>query len=105
MKIIEIQSSFPDFDSATSIVKYLITKRLIACGNIIQAQSLYSWEGKLNQESEMLVLMKTSIEMREKVLTAIKTQHPYQVPAIISWEAESNDEYGRWVNESTSQVT
>ena len=104
MKIIEIQSTFPDLESAANTLKHLISKRQIACGNILPTQSLYTWEGKLNQESESLVLMKTSIEMREVAIKEIKRVHPYQVPAIISWETESNDEYGRWVMESTSQL-
>ena len=104
MKIIEIQSAFPDLESATSTIKHLIAKKQIACGNIHAVQSLYTWEGKLNQESESLVLMKTSIEMREIVLQEIKRLHPYQVPSIISWEAEANDEYGQWVFESTIQI-
>jgi len=103
MKIIEIQSTFPDLESATNTIKYLISKKQNACANILPTQSLYTWEGKLNQESESLVLMKTSVEMKVVAIKEIKKIHPYQVPAIISWETECNDEYGRWVMESTSQ--
>lgn len=103
MKIIEIQSAFPDMDSASAAIQELLSMKLIACGNIVSTQSIYMWQEKLHKESESLALIKTSKELKDLVIQKINTIHPYDVPAVLSWEVEANESYATWVNEMTKQ--
>jgi len=77
----------------------------VACVNIIgPVKSKYRWEGKIETESEYLLLMKTRDELAPLVARKIKEVHSYEVPEIISLEAgEVDSEYLAWVERVTER--
>lgn len=102
-----IYSTFSQQTQAEQIVSTLLTERLIACANIIPGgQSIYHWKGKLQSESEVYVLLKTS----KKALVAAKARlaelHPYETPCIIELDlADVNKAYADWLRGSISEPT
>ena len=70
---------------AGSIVDSLLKKRLVACGNIIKnVESKFWWRGKIDNEKEVLVMLKTKKENINKIEKEVRRRHSYEVPEIIS---------------------
>ncbi|MBE0408911.1 MAG: divalent-cation tolerance protein CutA [Anaerolineales bacterium] len=76
----------PSQEIGEKIATLLIEKRLAACVNITgPVQSLYTWEGKINQDEERLLIVKTKADIFEdKFVAAVRSIHPYDVPEIIA---------------------
>ena len=91
-----------NMEEAKRIAKHLLEKKLIACANIINSNSIYEWKGKLEDTEEAIALFKTTEERWEDVKKAIKDIHSYELPCILKISAESSKEFDRWVKESVS---
>ena len=89
----------PDRDTATRIAEALVTEHLAACVNIIPAiQSVYRWEGAIEQDEELLLLIKTSAAVWPRLETRILALHPYELPEIISVRIQDgNNNYLNWI--------
>lgn len=87
-------------EQAEKIVRSLLARKLIACANIVgPVSSLFWWKGKISEEDEFLVLMKTSAEIFERLATAIRQMHSYEVPEIIAVPiAKGNPSYLEWLS-------
>ena len=72
-------------------------KKLVACANIMSIKSVYWWEGKINNENEVVCLVKTKKENFEKVKEEVKKIHSYEVPCIMKFDVEANKEYEDWI--------
>lgn len=96
----------PNKDAATKISKTLLESKMAACVNIISSiHSLYTWEGKINQDEEVLLMIKTRRDLfDEQFINVVKTVHPYDVPEIIALPiiAGSND-YLEWIDDVTAK--
>lgn len=100
-KFCVIEVTTRDKEEAERIAEELLNQRLVACVNIVQRiTSLYWWQGKIEKESEALMLIKTKKERLNQVIEKIKELHSYNVPAIISFEIkQANSEYLDYINE------
>ena len=81
----------------------LVDSRLAACVNIIQGlRSIYRWEGKIWDEGEFLLLIKTRMALFRQVEGKIKQIHSYEVPEIIAIPIiQGSETYLNWLREST----
>jgi len=93
----------PSQSDADAIATALLEERLAACVNQLSGiKSLYRWEGRVMQDDEILLLIKTSADLFENLEKAIKTRHPYETPEIIAVPIRAGSaEYLRWIGEST----
>jgi len=93
-----------DADEAATIGKTLLDERLAACINIIDGmQSMYYWEGKLKEEEEAVLLVKTTAQHVEQIINVVRDLHSYDCPCIEVLPVEAgNPEYLQWVREETS---
>ncbi|TFH02293.1 MAG: divalent-cation tolerance protein CutA [Calditrichales bacterium] len=84
---------------AKRISRKLVEKRLAACCNIIPGvTSIYSWEGKIEESQESLLLIKTTLKNYEQLEKEIKMIHSYAVPEIIALNAETGSTaYLDWI--------
>jgi len=90
-------------ESAKAISYSLVEKRLAACCSIIPGiTSVYQWNDKVNEDSEILIMIKSRYELIENIKKEILNQHPYDVPEIVSVEINNGSEqYLDWLKEST----
>ena len=105
MSISLLYSPFPTHEEALACAKELVSQKLIACANIIDgATSIYQWEGELRQDSEVLLIAKTSDFKAQEVIAAIKKMHPYELPCILSFEAGAGFlPFLDWVMQQTTE--
>ncbi len=74
----------PDVDVAERVGRALVEERLAACANIVPGVvSLFRWEGEVQREAEVLVIVKTTDERVEDVRARVVELHPYQVPEVL----------------------
>lgn len=93
----------PDQKTAGQIADVLVGDKLAACCNIIPGiSSVYAWQGKVQKDSECLMLIKTVKSRIEQIKEKITALHPYDVPEIIATPiAAGNTPYLKWIEEST----
>jgi len=93
-------------DDATRIARAVVEGRKAACVNILpQIRSIYRWEEEIHDESELLLIIKTTGEMFEALSTTIREVHPYSVPEIVALPVtDGYDGYLRWVQENVGSV-
>ena len=102
MKPVIIVSTYPDKKIAEKTANELVKKRLVACVNISQISSIYSWKGKIEKTSEYLALFKTTKKNKAALKKAIKKTHPYDIPEIAEIDVSSvNPQYLKWLIDST----
>ncbi len=74
----------PDITAADAIATALLEARLAACVNRIEGvESLYRWEGSIQKDQEVLLLIKTTAVAFGEVESTISDLHPYELPEII----------------------
>ena len=90
-------------EEGQSIARALVDSRLAACVNIISGlRSIYRWKGKIWDEGEFLLLIKTQMALFEQVEGKIKEIHSYEIPEIIAIPITRGSEtYLDWLLEST----
>jgi periplasmic divalent cation tolerance protein len=71
--------SLPD---AQSMARSLVQRQLVACAQISEIQSFYSWNGSLHDETEYRLLLKTTRDAYPALEAAIQELHTYELPAI-----------------------
>ena len=82
--VVVIFCTFPSPDVARQIGTHLVGLQLAACINIVPGiESIYEWEGKIQQENEVLGIFKTTREKIDALEIALQDEHPYEVPEII----------------------
>ena len=102
MKPVIIVSTFPDKTSITKIANQLVKKKLVACVNIMKISSIYSWEGKIENQPEYLALFKTTKKNQSVLKKELRKLHPYDIPEIAEINVDSiNQPYLKWLVDST----
>jgi len=90
-------------ESATSLATGLVESELAACVNIIPGvTSIYKWEGKLNSDQELILMVKTRTDLIDPLTAWVRAHHPYSCPEVISLPITSgNPAYLDFVLNST----
>jgi len=102
MKPVIIVSTFPNKTIIKKIGKELVQKKLVACVNISKIDSIYSWKGNIQNDSEYLAFFKTTKKNQTTLKNEIKKLHPYDVPEIAEINVNSiNKPYLDWLIDST----
>ena len=91
-------------DEGVSLIRELLERRLIACGTVFTgARSIYRWEGKIADEQEAVLLLKTRSGCVEGLRRAFAELHPYKVPELLAIPVTGGlDRYLGWINDETS---
>ncbi|HDH00261.1 MAG TPA: divalent-cation tolerance protein CutA [Nitrospirae bacterium] len=103
MEHIVVLITVPDEDTAAKIARTLVEERFAGCVNIIKGvRSIYSWEGKIEDEPEVLMIVKTKKRLFNNLQQRVKDLHPYSVPEIIATPiTEGAIEYIDWLRDVT----
>jgi periplasmic divalent cation tolerance protein len=84
-QVILVLTNVPDAMTATALGRRLVEQKLAACvSRLPGVQSIYRWQGAIEEANEVTVLIKTTQARYAELETAIKALHPYQVPEIIA---------------------
>ncbi|XP_063918213.1 protein CutA homolog isoform X2 [Zophobas morio] len=91
----------PNEKVAKEIAHGLVKQKLAACVNVIpKITSIYEWEDKINEDSEVLMMIKTRTSKVDALTEYVKSNHPYSVCEVISLPIEKgNDAYLKWIGE------
>jgi len=105
LKIIVFYIAFGAEQEAISLGKQAIENKLAACANVYPIQSFYPWTGKLQEDDEYALMLKTFPEFIRPLQTFIENHHAYEVPCIMHWVTDVNDAYGEWMKGMVSITT
>ena len=89
-------------EQAVQIARGLVERRLAACVNVSSLGcSIYRWKGKIEEEEEKLLIVKTSARLFDRVRETIRELHSYEVPEVVAIPISHGDpDYLRWLGES-----
>ena len=92
-----------DFEIRT-FARTLVKERLAACVNLLPPmESVYRWEGQVEQETERQMIIKTSRDRVVALWDRIRELHPYETPEFVVLSIQDgSDAYLRWIGESTT---
>lgn len=84
---------------AVTIGRVLVEERLAACVNIISPmQSIYRWQGKIEEDSEVVMIAKTTARRMDRLVSKVRELHSYECPCIVAWEiADGNAPFLEWI--------
>jgi periplasmic divalent cation tolerance protein len=90
-------------EEALKIAHSLVDEHLAACVNLVSpVRSIYRWEGKIWDEKEWLLIIKTQRQRFEELEKKVKSLHSYSVPEIVSLPiVEGASSYLNWLEEMT----
>jgi periplasmic divalent cation tolerance protein len=90
-------------NEAKKIGRALVEEKLAACSNIISPiRSIYSWQGKICDDKEALMILKTRKKLFNQIVKRVEKLHSYDVPEIIAMPIiEGSSKYLSWLNEET----
>ena len=90
----------PDKDTAETIARLLVNDKLAACINILPGiTSIYLWQEQIESAQEHLLLIKANKACYQAIETAIKNNHPYELPEIITVPIVNGlPEYLHWID-------
>jgi len=94
----------PNEAEAVKIARALVENRLAACANIVQnVRSIYAWKGAIEDDAEVLMIVKTQKALFQKLSEKVKEIHSYDVPEVIALPVvDGSEDYLQWLRESTS---
>ena len=96
----------PNREEAVKIVRTLLEERLIACANIIDSvSSFFWWQGKIEDEKEVLVIMKSHEKLFKKLSERVTELHSYDVPEILALPiVDGSSSYLDWMKSCLEPV-
>lgn len=103
MEACVVYCTVPNEFSANLIANSLVEDKLAACVNIVRnLTSVYRWEGIVQEEQELLLIIKTTKSRFESLKERILSLHEYSVPEILALPVEAgNLDYLNWVERET----
>jgi len=103
MKLIAVFTTVGTLKEARKIASALVERKLVACAQISEIESFYSWKGAVQNDKEFRVLLKTSAVRYQVVEAAIRELHSYELPAIHALEiTHAYGPYAAWVEECST---
>lgn len=103
MDIVVIYCTVPNKKIAKDITKILMKHKLAACVSMIEnVKSVFSWEGEICEEKEILLMIKTRRANYGKIKLVIEDIHSYSVPEIIALPiVDCSEDYLKWLVKET----
>lgn len=96
-------TTFSDEVIATTVIRQLLSERLIGCGTIVpKVKSIYYWQGGIEESTEVMVFLKSTQILQEACLQRLNELHPYEVPEILCIEPTAAlASYSDWIQNFT----
>ena len=98
MSCVAITTTVGSRDDARRLARALVERRLAACAQMEAIESVYAWQGRIEEELEVRLVFKTTAARRAAAVAAIAALHPYDVPEIHAETlADVHPAYAAWV--------
>jgi len=90
-------------EEARRVARALVDTRVCACVNIIPGiQSIYRWQGSIQEEAEWMLIIKTTRELFDRLSVELRKNHSYEIPEVIAIPiVEGNPDYLKWIDRET----
>lgn len=99
-----IYTTLNNLETAETLATQAVQEKLSACVNIIpKVTSIYTWENKIEKSAECILLFKTSLNNKNKLMTWLEKNHPYETPAIIVFNSDASLNFYKFIEENTQQ--
>jgi periplasmic divalent cation tolerance protein len=104
-QVIVALSTCPDEATARAIAQALVTERLATCVNRLSGvTSTYFWDGRLQDDAEILLIIKTTAARQAELAARLKALHPYELPELVVLPVTGgNEAYLQWVRSGVEQ--
>lgn len=97
-------TSLPDRAAAKALAEALVSKRLAVCVQMLPIESVYEWQGKIEEATEILLLCKIKREDYAEAESMILSQHPYEIPEVVMLPIEAGaSSYLAWLEKVTTR--
>jgi periplasmic divalent cation tolerance protein len=98
-----VLTTLPSDADGQAFGRALVDEKLAACVNLLPLmESVYRWEGRVEQETERQLVIKTSRDRVVALWDRVRELHPYEIPEFIVLSVvDGNEAYLRWVGDST----
>lgn len=98
-----IYMTAPSQEAALTLAQALVSERLAACANVLgPITSIYWWDGKLNQDPEVALVLKTRADLVETLTARARDLHPYDCPCVVALPIDGgNPAFLRWIAAET----
>jgi len=92
-------------DEARHIGRILVKKSIAACINLLENMtSIYKWEGKIVEDSEVVMIAKTQKGLMKELIETVKANHSFECPCIVELPIQSgNKKYLQWIENETKE--
>ena len=103
MEAIVVYITAPNEEEAAKIARAVVEERLAACVNIVKGvRSIYSWQGRIEDDPEVLMIVKTRRELFEALTKRVKELHSYTVAEVIALPIiDGSQDYLKWLEDVT----
>jgi periplasmic divalent cation tolerance protein len=103
--ICAVLATAPDEEVAAALARTLVEERLAACVNLIpRVRSIYRWEGEIQDDSEVVLLIKSQRKRSEALAARIKDLHPYELPEVLVLPVSGGSaRYLDWIETETRE--
>ena len=92
-------------DAASKLARIAVEERLAACANLLEGMTaIYRWNGALQEEREVVLLLKTTADRQEALIARLRELHDYDVPCIVALPiVAGNPDFLKWVGDETRE--
>jgi len=89
----------PDEACGLELARRLVGESLAACANLVPGlRSIFRWQGRIEDQAELLLILKTQAKLIPRLTARVKELHPYEVPEVLSLAVDGGlNEYLNWV--------
>lgn len=101
-KIIIIYTTLDNKQQAKALAEQAVISEIAACVNIMpNITSVYKWQDKIETTDEYVLIFKTAYNNQDKIITWLKQNHPYDVPAILVIPAKTSNEFHTFIEDNS----